>query len=160
MTDPVALKEQDLDRISEHIKSRVRDLAEDMMPRDGFHAIGAQLLEQAVRVEQELKARRELVDERFGFTKERSEKVYRRYDGIIALSNWRFDHVITNSDKRFRAVNWGNSFRRDPNYHTHNRVWSARSRRDIGQPAGWYIWRKFRTCCTVWERRAGGSAQG
>ena len=55
-----------------------------------------------VRVEEELKAQRELMDERFGFMERRFEAVDKRFEDLMAYSDRRFKQV----DKRFNALTW------------------------------------------------------
>ena len=109
MGDPVTLKEQDVGRIGEYVKPWLRELVDRMMPREGTAGVGGALLDRMVRVEEELKAQRELMDERFGFMERRFEAVDRRFEAVdkrfedlIAYSDKRFDQV----DKRFNALTW------------------------------------------------------
>ena len=67
MGDPVTIREEDVGRIGEYVKPWLRELVSQMAPRSEFGGISAQLLERMVRVEEELKSQRELMDERFGF---------------------------------------------------------------------------------------------
>ena len=69
--------------------------------------VGDRLLERMVRVEEELRAQRTLMDERFGFMAARFEAIDKRFDAVdkrfedlIGQMNVRFEAV----DKRFEAV--------------------------------------------------------
>jgi len=78
----MTLREEDITRVGEYIKPWIRELVDSIAPRPAVAGIDAQLLERMVRVEEELKAQRELMDERFEFTKERFEAVDRRFDDV------------------------------------------------------------------------------
>ena len=78
----MTLREEDIQRVGEYIKPWIRELVDRVMPRPAAVGIDAQLLERMVRVEEELKAQRELMDERFEVTKERFEAVDRRFDDV------------------------------------------------------------------------------
>ena len=71
MSDPVTLRDEDVGRIAEYVKPWLREIVSQLMPKAEFAGIGPQLLERMVRVEEELKAQRELMDERFGFIERR-----------------------------------------------------------------------------------------
>ena len=63
---------------------------------------GTQLLERMVRVEEELKAQRALMDERFGF-------MARRFEDMFEYMNTRFDAVdkrFEDTDARFKTLTW------------------------------------------------------
>ena len=102
MGDPVTLKEQDVGRIGEYVKPWLRELVDRMMPREANAGFSGALLDRMVRVEEELKAQRELMDERFGFMERRFEAVDKRFEDLIAYSDKRFEQV----DKRFNALSW------------------------------------------------------
>ena len=76
MGEPMTLRDEDVGRIGEYVKPWLRQLVDDMLPRQEPGGAGPQLLERMVRVEEELKAQRTLMDERFGF-------VARRFDDIF-----------------------------------------------------------------------------
>ncbi len=78
----MTLREEDIQRVGEYIKPWIRELVDRIVPRPAVAGIDAQLLERIVRVEDELKAQRELMGERFEFTKERFEAVDRRFDDV------------------------------------------------------------------------------
>ena len=67
MGEAMALRDEDIGRIGDYVKPWLRSVVEDMIPRHEPAGVGAQLLERMVRVEEELKAQRQLMDERFGF---------------------------------------------------------------------------------------------
>ena len=82
MAEPVILREEDVGRIGDYVKPWLRELVDRMVPRAEMVGVGAALLERMVRVEEELKAQRELMDERFGFMEQRFETVDRRFNTL------------------------------------------------------------------------------
>ena len=96
MGEPVMLKEEDVVRIGDYVKPWLREMVNHVVPRAETVDVSAVLLERMVRVEEELKALRVLMDERFGFMERRFEAVDKRFEDI----NKRFEAV----DKRFEAV--------------------------------------------------------
>ena len=113
MADSVTLREEDVGRIGEYVKPWLREVVDRAVhtaaaPLVAQGSVDNRLLERAVRVEEELKAQRELMDERFEFTKERFAAIDARFDDLIAYSDRRFealenriDQSIAHSDKRF-----------------------------------------------------------
>ena len=73
MAEPMTLRDEDVGRIGEYVKPWLRQMMDEMAPR--LEPVGAdtRLLERMVRVEEELKAQRTLMDERFGFMARRFE---------------------------------------------------------------------------------------
>ena len=71
MGEAMALRDEDIGRIGDYVKPWLRSVVEDMIPRQEPGGVGAQLLERMVRVEEELKSQRQLMDERFGFMEHR-----------------------------------------------------------------------------------------
>ena len=109
MSNPVTLRDEDVLRIGEYVKPWLRELVDRMVPRPEFSEIGQKLFERMVRVEEELKSQRELMDERFGFMERRFEAVDRRFEDLNANMNSRFEDMnrrFEASDKRFTAVTW------------------------------------------------------
>ena len=118
MAEPVMLREEDVGRIGDYVKPWLRELVDGMVPQAETVGVGSALLERMVRVEEELKAQRELMAERFGFVEQRFEASERRFDDLIAHLDKRFDAVdgrfeavdkrfdalLAHSDKRFDAV--------------------------------------------------------
>ena len=111
MAEPVVLRDEDVGRIGDYVKPWLRELADRMVPRVETVGVGSALLERMVRVEEELKAQRELMDERFGFMKQRFEAVDRRFEDLIAHTDNRFEAVdkrfedlLAHLDRRFDAV--------------------------------------------------------
>ncbi|MDD9985004.1 MAG: hypothetical protein OXQ31_01890 [Spirochaetaceae bacterium] len=96
MTETMTLRDEDVGRIGEYVKPWLRELVVEMVPQAEPGGIGTQLLERMVRVEEELKAQRTLMDERFGFMERRFEGIDKRFE---AMDN-RFDAV----DKRFEDL--------------------------------------------------------
>ena len=96
----MTLKDEDVGRIGEYVKPWLRELVDEMVPRQELSGAGTQLLERMVRVEEELKAQRTLMDERFGF-------MARRFEDMFEYMNTRFDAVDTRFevvDTRFESV--------------------------------------------------------
>ena len=114
MSEPVTLREEDVGRIVEYVKPWLRELIDQLVPRVELAGVGTQLLERMVRVEEELKAQRELMDERFGFMERRFEAVDQRFEAVdqrfeavdqrFKAVNQRFEDLIRHLDKRFESV--------------------------------------------------------
>ena len=100
------LREEDVQRIGDYIKPWIRELVDAVVPQPVLAGIDAQLLERMVRVEEELKSQRELMDQRFAAVDKRFEAVDKRFEDLMAYSDRRFEAV----DKRFDDVN--ESFKR------------------------------------------------
>ena len=96
MGEPVMLREEDVVRIGDYVKPWLQELVNHVVPRAETVDVPAALLERMVRVEEELKALRVLMDERFGFMERRFEAVDKRFEAV----DKRFEAV----DKRFEAV--------------------------------------------------------
>ncbi|MDE0026107.1 MAG: hypothetical protein OXP69_16995 [Spirochaetaceae bacterium] len=87
MADPMTLKDEDVGRIGEYVKPWLREIVEETVPRvqpGGLGGVGGQLLERLIRVEEELKAQRMLMDERFKFMAQRFETVDKRFEDMNA----------------------------------------------------------------------------
>ena len=120
MAETMTLRDEDVGRIGEYVKPWLRELVVEMVPQPELGGIGTQLLERMVRVEEELKAQRTLMDERFGFMERRFiamdnrfEAVDKRFEDLIGQMNARFetaDRRIEESnahtDSRFRTLTW------------------------------------------------------
>ena len=114
MGDPVVLREEDVGRIVEYAKPWLRELVDQIVPRLEFAGIGSKLLERMVRVEEELKAQRDLMNERFGFMERRFEAIDQRFEAIdqrfeavdkrFEAVDKRFEDLIVSMEKRFEAV--------------------------------------------------------
>ena len=100
MGEPVMLKEEDVVRIGDYVKPWLRELVDHVVPRPETGDVPAALLERMVRVEEELKSLRVLMDERFGFMERRFQAVDKRFEDM----NKRFEDLIGYIDKRFEAV--------------------------------------------------------
>ena len=105
VAEPMTLRDEDVGRIGEYVKPWLRELVVEMVPH--AEPVGDRLLERMVRVEEELRAQRTLMDERFAFMAARFEAIDRRFDAVdkrfedlIRQMNVRFEAV----DKRFEAV--------------------------------------------------------
>jgi len=72
------------------------------MPQPAVAGIGPQLLERMVRVEEELKSQRELMEIKFDAVDRRFEAMDKRFEDLIANMDKRFESV----DKRFNTLTW------------------------------------------------------
>ena len=88
MGDPhMAIGEADVQRIGEYVKPWIRGVIAEMMPPRA-QPFDRELLERMVRVEEELKSQRELMDERFVSMDRRFEEARdrdRRSDWFMAV---------------------------------------------------------------------------
>ena len=100
MGEAMALRDEDIGRIGDYVKPWLRSVVEDMIPRHEPAGVGAQLLERMIRVEEELKSQRLLMDERFGFMEHRFAAMDNRFEELLGHANNRFEAV----DRRFEAV--------------------------------------------------------
>ena len=64
MGDPMTLRDEDVGRIGEYVKPWLREVVGEMVPHLERGDAGSQLLERSIRIEEELKAQRVLMDER------------------------------------------------------------------------------------------------
>ena len=78
----VTLRDDDVRRIGDYVKPWLRDLVDQIIPRPAFAGIEQQLLERMVRVEEELKSQRELMDARFTAVDKRFESMDKRFDDV------------------------------------------------------------------------------
>ena len=99
MAEPMILREEDVGRIGEYVKPWLRELVEETVPRPELGGAGTQLLERMVRVEEELKAQRTLMDERFGF-------MARRFEDMFEYMNTRFEESNAHTNARFKTLTW------------------------------------------------------
>ena len=127
MVETMTLRDEDVGRIGEYVKPWLRELVGEMVPQPEIGGVGTQLLERMVRVEEELKAQRTLMDERFGFMErrfegvdkrfvamdKRFEAVDKRFEDLIGQMNARFETVDrrfeesnAHTDSRFRTLTW------------------------------------------------------
>ena len=107
MGEPVMLREEDVVRIGDYVKPWLREMVNHVVPRAETVDVPAALLERMVRVEEELKALRVLMDERFGFMERRFEAVDKRFEDMnkrFEDMNKRFEDLIGHVDKRFETV--------------------------------------------------------
>ena len=87
MGEPMALRDEDIGRIEDYVKPCLRGVVEDLIPGGEPAGVGVQLLERMVWVEEELKAQRQLMDERFGFMERRFEAVDKRFEEMLGQTN-------------------------------------------------------------------------
>ena len=110
MGSPVmTLSEHDLQYIGQYVRAELPGWLKDMGP---WAALGSELLERIVRVEEELKAQREILlnyvqssNERFADMNRRFEDVNKRFDDV----NKRFDDVnkrFDDNNKRHSTTQW------------------------------------------------------
>ena len=97
MAEPLTLREEDVGRIGDYVKPWLRELVDRVVPRVERPGVDATLLGRMVRVEEELKAQRALMAERF-------EAVDKRFEDLIAYHDKRFEDLIAHTDKRFETV--------------------------------------------------------
>ena len=107
MAEPMTLRNEDVGRIGEYVKPWLRELVGEIVPQPELGGVGTQLLERMVRVEEELKAQRTLMDERFGFMERRFEAVDKRFEAIdkrFEAIDKRFEELIGQMNARFGTV--------------------------------------------------------
>ncbi|MDD9985707.1 MAG: hypothetical protein OXQ31_05520 [Spirochaetaceae bacterium] len=104
MADPMTLRDEDVGRIGEYVKPWLRELVDEVAPRPEPSGADTRLLERMVRVEEEIKAQRTLMDERFGFMATRFEAVDRRFEELIGHTNVRFEELTGQMNTRFGTV--------------------------------------------------------
>lgn len=102
----VPLRVEDIQRIGDYVKPWLRELVGTLAPQPAVAGIDAKLLERMVRVEEELKSHRELVDERF-------RSMDKRFENINGHMDKRFEDIIGHmddrseaTDKRFALITW------------------------------------------------------
>ena len=101
----MALGPEDLKQILDYAKPWLRDaVMETAAPR--LREVDTQLLERMVRVEEELKAQRELMAERFNVVDRRFEDMLAASEQRFAAMDKRFADMRSYSDKRFAALQW------------------------------------------------------
>ena len=113
MGDPqMSLREEDVKRIGDYVKPWLRDLVTEMVPHRPS-AADTQLLERMVRVEEELKAQRELmgerfeaVDRRFVSMQESMDKRFEAVDKRFESMDKRFEDMKAYTDRRFSTLQW------------------------------------------------------
>ena len=98
VADPMTLRDEDVGRIGEYVKPWLREIVEETVPRVQPGGVGGQLLERMVRVEEELKAQRTLMDERFNFMAQRFEFMAQRFETV--------DKRFEDMNARFTTLTW------------------------------------------------------
>ncbi len=86
----MSLSKEDLNQISEHVKSHLTDWLETAGVSIPRHLLEMELRERIVRVEEELKNQRELMRQGFEHVEKRFEQVDKRFEQV---------------DKRFEDIN-------------------------------------------------------
>ena len=102
MAEPVTLRDEDIGRVGEYVKPWIRELVDRMVPRPATIGADNQLLERIVRVEEELKAQRELLGERFEAVDRRFEAVDKRFEA----ADKRFEELALQMNTRFSTLTW------------------------------------------------------
>ena len=100
MGEPMALRDEDIGRIEDYVKPCLRGVVEDLIPGGEPAGVGVQLLERMVWVEEELKAQRQLMDERFGFMERRFEAVDKRFEVMLGHADSRFAEHVGHTNTR------------------------------------------------------------
>lgn len=98
------LRDEDIQRIGNYIKPWIRELVGTVVLHPAAAGIDSQLLERMVRVEEELKAQRELMVVKFDAVDRRFELMDKRFHDLIGQSNNRFDDLIGQSNVRFEGL--------------------------------------------------------
>ena len=88
MGDSMILRDEDVGRICEYVKPWLRELANQIIPQSRPAGIDNQLLERMVRVEEELKTQRELMDERFGFVQKQFGELTKQMNQRFSTQTW------------------------------------------------------------------------
>ena len=107
MAEPMTLRDEDVGRIGEYVKPWLRELVDETVPRPEPAGADTRLLERMVRVEEELKAQRTLMDERFGFMASRFEAIDQRFEAVdkrFDAVDKRFEDLIGQMNSRFGTV--------------------------------------------------------
>ncbi|MDE0227618.1 MAG: hypothetical protein OXJ62_02030, partial [Spirochaetaceae bacterium] len=105
MGDPMTLRDEDVGRIGEYVKPWLREVVGEMVPHLERGNAGSQLVERSIRIEEELRAQRVLMDERFGFMADRFTAADKRFDDMIAQMNARFEAADKRSDDMIAQMN-------------------------------------------------------
>jgi hypothetical protein len=98
------LREEDIRRIGDYIKPWIREIVATVIPQRAAAGIDSKLLESMDRIEEELKARRELMEVRFDAEDRRFEALLARMDERFQSVDQRFEDLIGNMDRRFQSV--------------------------------------------------------
>lgn len=101
----MVLREEDVRRIGDYVKPWLRNLVGEVAPRSSSE-ISEPLLERMVRVEEELKAQRELFAERFSAMDRRFEEMNRRFTENQDFMDQRFTDARVSMDQRFKSMQW------------------------------------------------------
>ena len=100
MAEPMTPRDEDVGRIGEYVKPWLRELVDEVVPRPEPAGTDTRLLERMIRVDEELKAQRTLMDERFGLMERRFEAVDKRFETV----DKRFEESNANANSRFRTL--------------------------------------------------------
>ncbi len=104
MAEPMTLRDEDVGRIGEYVKPWLRELVDEVVPRPEPASTDTRLLERMIKVEEEIKAQRTLMDERFGLMERRFEAVDKRFEELIGRTDTRFEELIGQMNARFETV--------------------------------------------------------
>ncbi len=103
----MALGEAELLRIGEYVKGNLKDWVQEVLPPIAQAAdpvSHTMLMERVVRVEEELKAQRELMQVRFDAADQRFVAVDQRFESLQTTMDQRFESLQTLMEQRFVAV--------------------------------------------------------
>ena len=104
MPEPtMTLSEDQLNQIGNYVQANLPIWLRNLPPQT-VQITDPVLLERVVRVEDELKAQRELMIERFDAIDKRFEANDKRFHDLIRHFNERFDNLIRQSDERHKAT--------------------------------------------------------
>jgi methyl-accepting chemotaxis protein len=104
----MALTQEDLEKIDEHVKSRLNQWLSDLSFSKPPHVYEIELRERMVRVEEELKNQRELMKQGFDMMDKRFEdmlvSIDKRFEDVLGSIDKRFEDMQGSMDKRFEQV--------------------------------------------------------
>lgn len=89
------LREEDIRRIGDYVKPWIRELVGAGVPRPAAAGIDPQLFERMVRVEEELKAQRDLMEVKFDSVDRRFEAMDRRFGTLTWMIGIGFVVITT-----------------------------------------------------------------
>jgi len=90
--------------LQEHLKKHLKTAIEDFIRENEQKAKEISLLERIIRVEEELKALKEIELARFEAIEKRFEAVDKRFEALQREMNARFEALIREMDARFQAI--------------------------------------------------------
>jgi acyl carrier protein phosphodiesterase len=103
----MALAQQDYAEVAEYLKDHISEWFPEDRARDKSVIYDLDIRERIVRVEEELKHQRELMQKGFDFMEKRFEQIDQRFEQILEQMDNRFkqvDNRFEQVDKRFEHV--------------------------------------------------------